>query len=194
MRRTIGVGVFCFAAFAISGCNNRIEGPSPEISALDPQAVCNAQLTTAVTISGDAFSPLPVETLADEPALLLPTVVLTHATDLAGGAGSAAETGIPADEHVRWSDQQTLVFDVFPALALDAGLYDVSVTNPNGDANRVVARSENAARSRSHDDGTFCSFLSGQYSWHAGSSPGFSMLRAVEASFRHFSSASWLTK
>ena len=125
------------------GCDHSIE--SPEITAdlpgvsgqpgpVDPDLVCLEQLTTALTISGDGFTPFPTQTLQDTAQLLLPKVELTRTKAIDGTAATGTlavpdDVNAPADSHVRWMSEQKMGFDVYPGLGLQPGLYDLKVTN-----------------------------------------------------------------
>lgn len=133
-------------AHLLGACSEEIRGPVPSVASIAPKAVCNEQLLTPVTISGSGMSPLPIDTLQDTPKVALPRVDLTWVQELTGAAGTQAMFTIPDDpedpaqSHVRWNSQSSLVFDVYPELSLPRGLFDVSVTNANG-SGAVLAES-----------------------------------------------------
>lgn len=134
MTRSVRVAL---ALLLSAGCAKKLEGPAPQVSAIDPGAVCTQQLDTTVTVSGEGFAPLLSSALTDAKALELPKVELVRAKDL-DGAGASGTAGIPddpsaaGDSQVRWLSQQQLSLTLTPALALEPGLYDVAVTNPDG--------------------------------------------------------------
>lgn len=131
---------------AFLGCKHGVE--SPAVSAdpakptgqkgpVDPDLVCVEQLTTGLVLSGEGFTPFPSQTLQKTIQLLLPTVQVTRATAIdgtaaSGGALVADDSRDPASSHVRWSSERQMGFDVYPDLALQPGLYDVTVTNRDG--------------------------------------------------------------
>lgn len=119
-----------------AGCSKKLEGPQPAVDGVSPGAVCQAQLTTSVTVAGSGLSPL-LEGHLKEAQLELPRVSLSRVQDVAGGRASGTreipdDSGSPDASRIRWTNQQTLSFDVFPELDLEPGLYDVTVANANG--------------------------------------------------------------
>ncbi len=131
--------------FLGAGCASQVSSPDALLSGVTPQVVCGAQRTTEVTLQGQGLTPLPVGTLTDSPAVELPKVRLQLRTRADGTAGPGSEIGVPDDpqaprSHVRWLAPEKMSFDVYPGLAsgqqdgpdLPAGLYDVTVVNPDG--------------------------------------------------------------
>lgn len=122
-----------------AACEHSLEGLEPSISsATAPHLVCNEQLTTPVTLTGDGFSPLPVDTALDGPRLELPRISLELTGDLAGMSvmGGVVEipddSSMPENSQVRWLSQMQMVFEVTPELMVPEGIHDVRVVNPNG--------------------------------------------------------------
>src|SRR5579859_927152 len=117
-----------------TSCSHAIDSPRPTVSGLTPNLVCNAQLTTSVVASGTNLTPLSEKTLTGNEVIELPTVTLADATDLSGMTAMGQTYTVnpnPTDttfNHVRWESEQQLTFDVFPALMLAPGVYDVTVT------------------------------------------------------------------
>ena len=99
-----------------AGCTHALIEPAPSLASLAPSLVCSAPATSVVTIDGANLTPLATHTLAGGEALVLPSVTLHGATDVA--------------PPVRWQSEQQLTFDVSSDLAL--GVYDVTVGNPDG--------------------------------------------------------------
>ncbi len=139
----------CLAVGLQVGCAHEVESPS--VSAedqLEPDLVCNAQLTTPVDISGSGFTPLPTQVLQDEEVLVLPSVelVLTHDLD---GEELASDTsdpvllsGDPREENadnLTWHSSKHMTARLDEALELDPGIYQLTVTNPDGKATTRVA-------------------------------------------------------
>ncbi|MCC7541729.1 MAG: hypothetical protein IT379_36255, partial [Deltaproteobacteria bacterium] len=131
----------CLLGVVLAGCSHELDGPSPRITAgLSPHLVCNQQLTTRVAITGEGFSPMPVDTATEPAVLLLPTLSLTHTLDLAGEPGGGDVTTLSGDpreetmhpELVRWTSQSAMAFDVVEPLALAEGIWDLAIENPNG--------------------------------------------------------------
>lgn len=135
----IAAGIVFFAALS-QGCSSKLSGPGPQATALEPSLACVEQLVTEITISGDHLSPLPFDTLTDEPHLAIPDVMLRRTHDLNGAVVSDPPVQLsndpyaPGTARVRWVDQTTMAFDVYPELGLTSGLYSVTVTNRNGEA------------------------------------------------------------
>lgn len=124
--------------FGVAACSQDLEGATPTLSALDPSLVCVEQITTVVTISGEALSPLPIETATGEPQLALPAIELRRTQDVAGGPVSELAIRIPDDpaapaaSRVRWTSSREMQFEVTPELGLQPGVYEIRVTNRNG--------------------------------------------------------------
>ncbi|HXI60198.1 MAG TPA: hypothetical protein VNO55_29240, partial [Polyangia bacterium] len=127
-----------FSALVLAAsCSKQISGPTPTVAGVAPAAICQAQLTTTVQLSGAGLSPLYEGALATG-KLDLPSITLGKVQDIGGVAMSGAPVPIPDDptmpasSHVRWLSQQMMSFDVTPDLMLQTGLYDVVVANANG--------------------------------------------------------------
>ncbi|MGC4116358.1 MAG: hypothetical protein QM765_17640 [Myxococcales bacterium] len=131
---------------ATLGCDHQVispaitpdpEGKPGQPGPVAPDLVCAEQLSTPLTLSGDGFTPFPTETLQPTVKLLLPTVQLNRTRAIDGTAASGSVTvpddvDDPSHSHVRWFSEEKMGFDVYPALALDPGLYSVTVTNRDG--------------------------------------------------------------
>src|SRR5579859_1614849 len=123
---------------ATLGCGHKLESPTPHEAGVSPRLACSEQLTSPIQVMGDNLTPLPTKTLKDQEQLNLPQVSLTEETDLAGMAMSGMPISIaddpnnPSASHLRWESEQQLTFDVYPQLMLMSGVYDVTVTNPDG--------------------------------------------------------------
>lgn len=136
IRAGVVAGIAAFAA----SCSNKLEGPQPAVEGVSPGAVCHAQLTTEVVVTGSGLSPLLVGHLKGQ-RLELPVVALWRTQDVEGAAASG-EVIVPDDSgegqgDVRWESQARLEFDVRPELKLAPGLYDVVLTNANGKSSRL---------------------------------------------------------
>lgn len=127
-----------------AACAKKLDGPTPTLASASPDLVCNAQLATAVTLSGSGLAVMMQGALKDG-RLLLPTVTLVPLTTLAGAAAGGPSIVIPDDpanpsaSKVRWLSQSELAFTVDPALALPAGVYDVVVQNADAQVARLPA-------------------------------------------------------
>ncbi|QDG53097.1 hypothetical protein FIV42_20815 [Persicimonas caeni] len=132
----------------LSGCAEEVEGPAPSVPAgdtlaptFDPGFVCNEQVESWITVSGEEFSPLVVDSLND-PSVDFPTVTLTRSATIEGDElttetvyTKTLEASDIADEsHVKWIDSNTLAFYIDPDLDLPRGSFDVTITNPNGES------------------------------------------------------------
>src|SRR3712207_3112444 len=95
----------------LASCKAEVTGPAPQVSGLEPQTVCAAQLTTPVVLSGSALSPLATDTLTTNPKVVLPKISLIRTRDIAG-ADAALEPRLLPDEApgegplpVEWTSQ-----------------------------------------------------------------------------------------
>jgi hypothetical protein len=121
----------------------------PEDTPLRPDLVCNAQLVTDVVIEGDGFRPMPTQALEEPTVLITPRIDLTLSQDLEGMSPSTDEdadgseptltlSGDPRQrdaegeaENNTWQSEQRLTAIIDEDLALDPGIYDLTVTNPD---------------------------------------------------------------
>ncbi len=124
-------------------CSHQVDSPAPSVSSIEPSLVCNAQRVSPdaiVTLNGDGFTPMSRNVLAEPSVLVLPSVTITKTQDLSGGAATGTEiefSGEPEEKfanNLTWESQQLMTFRVSeePPIALDAGLYDITVMNPDG--------------------------------------------------------------
>ncbi|MBN2798344.1 MAG: hypothetical protein JXX28_04290 [Deltaproteobacteria bacterium] len=119
-------------ALSLQGCGYQLHADTPDAGAITPALVCNAQLTTTVTVAGLNLRPLPSDVLTDAPSLELPSLVIHRRTGLDGTDAEGVDTDLIAANVVRWLDEQTMEIDINPDLALEPGVYDLTVTNPDG--------------------------------------------------------------
>lgn len=137
MRRALLAALPCLLLF---GCKDKITGSTPVPQRVSPAAACNVQKTSAITLTGTGFSPLPTKTLTDTPQLVLPQLTLTPQQSLSGGAASGSSLVLPDDgTHVRWASQTQMSFDVYPDLKLGTGLYGITVKNGDGATGKLDA-------------------------------------------------------
>lgn len=142
MWRIPRVAVFCCVAGlgVLAGCSEELDGPTPTTTRLEPALVCNAQLTTAVTVHGSGMSPMPVQVLG-APGVDIPTVELGQVSDLRGAPVSGTTPVLVPDDtdppHVRWTSQDLMSFDVYEELVLAPGVYALTLTNRNGHSFRL---------------------------------------------------------
>lgn len=113
-----------------TGCQTGLEGPQPEAVSLSPGLVCGDQLTTPLSLTGEALRPLPTGVLGEDPSLTLPRVSLVPVAALAGGAPPTEAFDFVG--RTVWNDQTSLTLTVDPELALVEGVYDLQVQNPDG--------------------------------------------------------------
>lgn len=128
-------------------CKGEIRSPAATVEGVEPAVVCAVQKTTAITVRGTNFTPLPTRALTDTPALELPQLFLAQRTQYDGTAGAAPELRLyddPAMSHTSWQSATQMGFDVYPGMVLSdydlgslgadlpTGLYDVIVQNPDG--------------------------------------------------------------
>ena len=129
---------FALAIIAL-GCSSGIEGPAPSLTAAvnelqpgaSPAIVCNAQGDASrgwlVDLTGNGFSPLPIDTVSGAEGVQMPDVSL-----------AGAETYALPAARVLFADKTRLPLamptaNTAPdAKALQPGSYDVTVTNPDG--------------------------------------------------------------
>ena len=130
--------MFALVCFAL-GCSGGIEGPAPSLTAAanrllpgaSPAIVCNAQGDPSggwlVDLTGDGFSPLPLDTVSGAEGLQMPSVAL-----------AGPESYALPDARVLFIDRTRLPLamptaNTAPdAKALQAGSYDLTLTNPDG--------------------------------------------------------------
>ncbi|HUH05119.1 MAG TPA: IPT/TIG domain-containing protein [Kofleriaceae bacterium] len=142
--RTFFVGGAVGGLVLLAGCSKKLDGPEPVVDALTPSLVCGDQLVTEIVIAGDELSPLGIDQATDDSKLAIPDVLVERVSDLMGGAVSGPSVTLPNDPanpasaRVRWTSQQQMAFDVYPELGLEPGLYDVTVTNRNGNSARLA--------------------------------------------------------
>ena len=131
------------AASAASACSHEITSPTPALASVAPDLACNGPRVsspggaTTVALTGRGFTPMPSQTLTDRRELILPAITLSPVAGLPGGDAPTASFDIgddpanPAASRVHWASETSMSFDVVPADALPAGVFDVTVTNPD---------------------------------------------------------------
>jgi hypothetical protein len=112
-------------------CSDGLDGPTPEVTGVEPNLICTAQQDQIVTIEGSGFSPAVVDGLEDSPQVMMPRVFL---------ASAGGEVEVPP-EHVALPDGDrsgTALQLTLPAGFLDpsepgqdAQVYDIRVQNSN---------------------------------------------------------------
>lgn len=156
--------LLCLCAIALgASCSAEVTGPAPSIKPpgadvnpppVKPAMVCLDQLTAEVVVSGERFSPMPID-IPKDPQTALPNIVLTKNTELDGTPAARSDqilySGDPdkdptnaygKDDHtplLSWDGQKSMTFVVNQQLTLadgstgklDEGIYDISVINPD---------------------------------------------------------------
>ena len=141
------------ASIALAACEPELAALAPPAldgeAPVDPAILCRAQHPdegTPVVVGGEAFAPV-VFGLPGDPSIELPDVALLGAHDVYGDeadVGDVLYAGAPGGENaalLSWQSEAQLTFAVQDEVALDdgvgaipAGLYDVRVTNADGQA------------------------------------------------------------
>ena len=133
-----------FTSCVLAACAHEIESPPPTLSLVAPDLVCNgtsvsgANGITSVSLAGTDFTPMPSRTLSDRRELVLPKVQLGPVAAVPGGILAAAPIEIsddpakPQASRVHWTSETSMSFDVAPDDMLPTGVFDVTVTNPDG--------------------------------------------------------------
>jgi hypothetical protein len=114
------------------GCGHDLKGPTPTVTAVDPILVCNevTNPATVVTLTGTNLAALAEDTLTSGTKVVLPAIALFPAEGLDGNP-PADSTPVPVDPStVTWHSQLEMLFGLPASLA--PGIYDVAVTNPDG--------------------------------------------------------------
>src|SRR4026209_2825392 len=88
LARRRRAGILLIVALT-SACSEEMESPTPALTGADPALVCNAQLTTTVTLSGSGMSPVVIDSLTGDPGLRLPNLGLTRSQELDGSAAAS---------------------------------------------------------------------------------------------------------
>lgn len=154
-RRIVRTALAVAISAITVGCSHEITSPTPALSAVAPDLVCNgpsvsaANGVTTVALSGREFTPMPSKTLEDRRELILPAITLSPVAALPGGdipadvVEIADDPANPTASRIHWASETAMSFDVVPADALPAGVFDVTVTNPDG--SRVSTLTETLA-------------------------------------------------
>lgn len=125
MTRSAALVVF------LVGCQPRLEGPTPVVSAVDPELLCHDQRESTLTLTGSGFTPVEIDALTDAGSLVLPEVSLGLSADLFGGALTGEALEVP-DEGVHWIDAGTLTLTLSPDLEWLDGVYGITLNNLDG--------------------------------------------------------------
>lgn len=120
------------AALAAFGCSSQVDGPTPQVSGVEPNIICTAQSDQTVILSGAGFSPAVVDTLTDSRHVVMPRVVLV---------GPEGDSEIPPGNVslLPGDVSGTALEVVVPQGFVGPGesgasevVYDLRVINPNG--------------------------------------------------------------
>ncbi len=140
MRSRLSSGLPLLLGLTLPSCAHDVQSPEPAVTGVAPDLICSAQWPEQgllVAIRGSEFTPMPLDTLEEPVGVELPTVELIGATDLAGlpAEGQAllfsGTAGQPRAEQLRWQSSELLELTLRPSDELAAGVYDLSVTNPD---------------------------------------------------------------
>jgi hypothetical protein len=109
-----------------------LETPTPTLTAVDPGLICRDH-DGSVTVTGTNLAPVGTDVMNDA-TLVLPTLAWTHALTLDGAAGTGDVVDVDTTDPavVQWLDAQTMTVAITAAEALPEGVYDLSVTNADG--------------------------------------------------------------
>lgn len=136
--------LFSLLSAVAAGCSHELKSPTPDLTAVAPDLVCNGPSVSAsdgvttVALTGTSFTPMPSKTLEDRRELILPAITLSPVAALPGlDAPSSAfdiadDAANPAGSRVDWTSETSMSFEVAPADMLPAGVFDVTITNPDG--------------------------------------------------------------
>ncbi len=133
-----------------TSCSEELSGPQPAIPdpvagqalPVDPGLICNVQHPeegTPISVTGEALAPVGFD-IPGDPKVSLPDIMLARTSGLTGGEAAEASVefgGEPGDANhslLTWTSQQAMEFRVTDALAIEAGVYDLTVTNADGSA------------------------------------------------------------
>jgi hypothetical protein len=153
-RQLRSLRLLCAAAPLLAwGCSKDVVGPQPGLLEgggvpPSPNVVCQDQLTTLVQIHGSDFSPIPVD-VPNSPRTALPDIALTRSKDLDGSSAGGLPIVFSGDsdrptnlELSSWQNAELMTVTVNQQVtlgdgmagSLPVGIYDIKVTNPDGEA------------------------------------------------------------
>jgi len=144
------LGLVLALALGATGCPHAQDGPHAALTGISPEVVCNDQLSTVISVSGDALSPLD-DLVLTKPQLELPQLTLTRTQGLDGAPVSPPESVIVPDDPLHpelsdltWTNAMSMTFTVCPPgtcstatppttdYTLSPGLFDLTARNRNG--------------------------------------------------------------
>lgn len=147
--RRAGASMLMLSMLGALGCSQEVTGPAPSLpdpaegepSVTSPSFACNEQLESWITLTGEDFSPLVVDAIANEaaPDVEVPQITLTRSASIEGDASDEAtqvvlsEAVDPEATQVRWLSDTEMRFKISPDLELPPGVYDLTVSNANGE-------------------------------------------------------------
>jgi hypothetical protein len=112
------------------GCSHELTGPDVSVEADQSGTLCGDVDSTFI-IRGSGLSPLAVEAGTSDPGIELPTICLTRVEDADGNPVSGEPDVCLPQSHVDWISQNEIRFRA-DGLGLLPGVYEVTVTNPDG--------------------------------------------------------------
>ncbi len=138
MSRTSLRAAALAAALALpAACSSKTDGPTPTVTAVDPDLICTAQQDVTVTITGSGFSPVVRGGLTEDPWVEMPRVLLVS---------SATTVEVPPANVSLGNSNGTELIAIIPmGLAPPLGpddpevTYDLRVVNPNGNEGTLAA-------------------------------------------------------
>jgi large repetitive protein len=133
MQRILVVLTVVLTITACSKNSDKIDGPTPVLTAVEPNLLCVEQAEKQVVLTGDGIAPLIIDAAKEGRArVILPQIFLIPTKDLEGNPpDSSAEVSIPTDDLV-WHSQQSMEFTLKPSMGLAAGVYDLRLQNGSG--------------------------------------------------------------
>lgn len=130
--------IFAILAFANACSGDGRDGPTPELQAIEPAALCTAQKAAELVVRGTGLTPAVVKTLAGGEAIEMPTIRLAI-----GGVTvfTAAQTDVMLPLGESKGKRLTTRLPIGVVGPTNAGeavvAYDVIVKNPNGNEGRL---------------------------------------------------------
>ncbi len=139
-RLTYPCALFALSAAGLAGCSHEVTSPKVTVDHLEPDLICNEQLPEeglTILIHGEGFTPMPYDTLQDDPNIELPAVELVRHANLTGEAQDGPTiTFLGKGESdnaskLGWRSKQLMSVLIDEDNAPEEGLYGIEVTNPD---------------------------------------------------------------
>ena len=115
----------------VVACSDSLDGPTPEVTGVEPDLICTAEQDQIITIQGSGFSPAVVDGLKDSPEVMMPRVFL--ATDGNEVEVAPQNVALPAENRDGTALEVTIpVGFLAPSeVGQEAQVYDIRVQNSN---------------------------------------------------------------